>query len=107
MRKFVLAALSATIFATPAFAQEGGPFTGLRVEGVVGYDAFNLSEDADETAGDDTIDGVAYGVQGGYDFNMGNLVVGVEGEFTDSTGELEDDEDIFSVRAGRDLYVGG
>jgi outer membrane immunogenic protein len=107
MRKYLLAAVSATLLATPAFAQSDAPFTGLRVEGIVGYDAFNISEDSDDTDADDTIDGLAYGVQGGYDFNVGNIVVGVEGEFTDSTGELEDDEDVFSVRAGRDLYVGG
>lgn len=108
MKYHLIAALLATAAAAPALAQDGGAFNGARVEGVIGYDSFDPSgNDPDGVEIDDNIDGLVYGVQGGYDFDLGNVVVGVEGEFTDSSGELEDDEDIFSIRAGRDLYVGG
>lgn len=110
MKYHLIAALLATAAAAPAMAQDAGDMSGFRVEGIVGYDTFDITESdppADGSGIDDNIDGLVYGVQGGYDFDLGNIVVGVEGEFTDSTGELDDDEDVFSVRAGRDLYVGG
>lgn len=105
---FTAALFAASTLATPAFAQDAGTFTGFRVEGIVGYDRFNIGGEDDTDDGiDQSIDGVAYGVAAGYDFDLGSVVAGVEGEFSDSSGEVDDDEDIFSVRAGRDLYVGG
>lgn len=110
MKTHLIAALLATAVAAPAIAQDAGTFSGPRVEGIIGYDSFDITESdppADSAGIDDKIDGVVYGVQGGFDFDLGNVVVGVEGEFADSSGELDDDEDVFSVRAGRDLYLGG
>lgn len=111
MRKIVFAALLTSVVAVPAYAQDAGPFTGLRVEGVVGYDTFDLgsSEDLEDLGVDGSIDGVVYGVQGGYDFDLGSIVAGIEGEFTDSSGNIEGDDGTqsASIRAGRDLYLGG
>ena len=116
MRKYVLAALVAGTVASPALAQEASPFTGFRVEGLVGYDTLKSGEDEDDGVdtgdndGDETIDGAVFGVGAGYDFDLGGVVAGVEGEFSESTGEASNDESIdgFSaqVETGRDLYVG-
>ena len=107
MRKLIFVALlasAATVAATPALAQENAPFSGVRVQGIVGYDRTH-------TDGVNS-DGVAYGAQVGYDFQAGNLVLGVEGEAGDSTVDecanaviVATDE--LCVNAGRDLYAGG
>ena len=53
-----------------------------------------------------------YGVGVGYDFNAGGVVLGVEGELTDSTAEVGYDDGDFegfglgTVETGRDIYVG-
>ena len=104
MRNLVLAALMAGTVATPALAQPAGNFSGLRVEGVVGYDRTDVEDEGS--------DGVTYGAGVGYDLQTGGMVIGVEGEATDSTV----DECVTSVtvtgdelcaQLGRDLYVGG
>ena len=103
MRKLLVAALLAGSFATPALAQEA-PFTGPRVEALVGWDRVKAEGERDN--------GLAYGVGVGYDFQMGGAVVGVEAEAADSSvkdcveGVLEAG-DKACVKAGRDLYVGG
>ena len=106
MRKYLLAGLMAGVaaVASPAAAQEASPFSGPRVEGIVGYDTTDVE--------DENSSGIAYGVGLGYDFQTGGLVVGVEGEASDSTldecvanVDLVGDE--LCVDAGRDLYVGG
>jgi outer membrane immunogenic protein len=120
MRKFVLAALLAGTIAAPAFAQDaGGTFTGFRIEGLVGYDTLRSGErdddgvDTGDNEGDESIDGIAYGVGAGFDFDLGGIVAGVEAEYSDSSGEQEADETLdginFSSRiaTGRDIYVGG
>ncbi len=121
MRHILLAALLTGAAATPAFAQPAGeasPFTGLRVEGLVGYDSLRSGDNGDDgidtndNDGDESVDGVAFGAGLGYDFDLGGVVAGVEGEFTESTGEQESDETIDGVNftsgieTGRDLYVG-
>jgi outer membrane immunogenic protein len=118
MRKYILAALLAGSAAAPAFAQDAAPFTGLRVEGIAGYGQLGTGEDSDEGVDnddqqDETIEGAVFGVGVGYDLNLGTLVAGVEGEFSESTGKQESDETINGinfnsrVETGRDLYVGG
>lgn len=107
MRKYLLTGLMAgiaVVAATPAAAQEAAPFSGPRVEGIVGYDTTDVE--------DENSNGIAYGVGLGYDFQTGGVVVGVEGEASDSTldecvanVDLVGDE--LCVDAGRDLYVGG
>ena len=112
MRKYVLAALLAGTVASPAFAQaEPGPFTGARVEAVLGYDSlgFSADDDVDDIGGDDSLEGLLYGVGVGFDFDAGGLVIGAEAEYTDSTGsfEFEDEDFDAGLDTGRDLYVGG
>jgi outer membrane immunogenic protein len=119
MRKLIFAALLAGTVATPAFAQDvPGDFTGFRLEGLAGYDKMQSGEsddgvDTSENEGDESIDGVAFGLGAGYDFDLGNMVAGVEAEYMTSTAEQESDETLdgvnftSSVRTGRDIYVGG
>jgi len=93
--------------ATPALAQDASsaraPFTGPRIEGIVGWDRVQSDGHKDD---------VMYGVQGGYDVQMGGAVVGIEGEFTDSDtrtcgGASTVASPRVCVKAARDLYVGG
>jgi outer membrane immunogenic protein len=101
MRKILIgAALLSTALATPAFAQESAPFTGPHIEGLVGYD------DVSEGEGN-----VMYGVSGGYDFQLGGVIAGIEGEFADSdvkgtANDLVTTGDSFRLNTDRDLYVG-
>lgn len=115
MRKLVVATLLAgTAVASPALAQDTGPtFTGPRVEAILGYDHVGAGSDVDNGNGrdDQSIDGLLYGVGAGYDINLGSAVVGVEGEYTDSTAksdrfDLTDQFGFGRVSQGRDLYVG-
>lgn len=110
MRKLLLAALTAAALpaaALPAAAHaqtaQSVPHSGLRAEGLVGYDALTSGEDSD---------GVVYGGAVGYDAAVGNITLGAEGEFTQSSikgeqGNLLVNGDSARVTLGRDLYVGG
>jgi outer membrane immunogenic protein len=101
MRKLLIgAALLSTALATPAFAQEDAPFTGPHVEALVGYD------DVADGDGD-----LMYGVSAGYDFQMGGVIAGIEGEFADSdvngaASDLFSTGDSFRLNTDRDMYVG-
>jgi outer membrane immunogenic protein len=118
MRKIILAALLAGTVATPAFAQEAGPFTGFRLEGLLGYDSLRSGNqegdgtDTSEDEGDESIDGVIFGVGAGFDFDLGGVVAGIEGEFSESTGEQDVDETVDDINitggfeTGRDIYIG-
>jgi outer membrane immunogenic protein len=102
------AALVASVaLAAPAMAQNA-PFSGPRIEVLGGYD--NLQDGGDGTS--EGRDGFAYGGGVGYDVRRGGLVLGVEGELTDSTTKARQYNaiaagDRFTVDAGRDFYVGG
>jgi outer membrane immunogenic protein len=107
MKKYLIAGLLAAGIAAPALAQDAGAdngrFTGFRVEGLAGYDRVNA---------DGHSDGVTYGAGVGYDFQAGNMVVGIEGEAADSTVDecvsgTVTIADSLCVKAGRDLYAGG
>ncbi|TVV73190.1 outer membrane protein [Sphingomonas solaris] len=103
MRNLTLALIAATTVATPALAQEA-PFTGARVEGIVGWDRIGANGGHD--------DDVNYGVAGGYDVQRGGLLVGLEGEFADSNvkacaGAQTALNPRLCAKAARDLYVGG
>ncbi len=97
MKKYVIAAMLAATLSTPAFAQQNPAFTGLRVEGLVGYDNVNIP-------GLKNPDGLVYGVGVGYDFAAGGVLVGVEADITDSTSKIK----LLGpdIEAGRDIYVG-
>lgn len=103
MKKFILAALAATAMATPALAQDAAPFTGFRLEGLVGYDHVKGNGGGR--------DGVAYGIGAGYDFQLGGAVLGIEGEAMDSSAKGCDTNfitatDRICANAKRDLYAG-
>ena len=91
---------------TPAFAQEDPTFTGIRIGGIFGWDNFSAGDRES-----DSKDDVVYGADIGYDYQMGNFVLGIEGEIA-GTGvaatargvDLANDE--FKIEAGRDLYIG-
>ncbi len=105
MRMFLVAALLAGTASTPALAQNSAPFTGPRIEGIVGWDR-NQVEDAGKK------DGVVYGVGVGYDMQVGGGVAGIEAEATDSSADTCAEDvnaigDHLCVGAKLDLYVGG
>ena len=105
MRKYLLAALAAGAAITPAAAQDTAPFSGARVEGIVGYDHADIEGEGSS--------GVTYGAQVGYDFqSRSGAVFGIEAEATDSTVDecitgFDIAGDELCADAGRDLYVGG
>ena len=104
MRSFAFALLAATAAASPALAQQGAPFTGPRVEGIIGWDRVQ----ADGAGQDD----ITYGINAGYDMQMGFGLVGGEVEFTDSdtrscVGSASVADPELCAKAARDLYVGG
>ncbi|SEL63339.1 outer membrane immunogenic protein [Sphingomonas palmae] len=110
MRKLVLAsvAIGTAVAALPAAAQTNAPFTGARIEALGGYD--NLQDGGDGSS--EGRDGFVYGVGLGYDVQAGGVVLGAEGEITDSTTRARSYNaitagDRFSINAGRDLYLGG
>jgi outer membrane immunogenic protein len=116
MRKYIFAALLAGTVAVPAMAQNASPFTGPRIEGIVGYDSLRSGErdngvDTNDNEGDESIDGVTFGVGAGYDYDVGGVILGIEGEFTESSGSQDSDESVDgfrrSIETGRDHYVGG
>lgn len=119
MRNHLLAIVLTGASASPALAQgsEPSPFTGVRIEALAGYDMLRSGDEDNQEAGEsgrgDSIDGVAYGIGLGYDFDLGGVVAGIEGEVGDSTGKQEDRNSFDGVdvaaglSVGRDLYVGG
>jgi outer membrane immunogenic protein len=114
---FASAAMAGLLIGTPAMAQDANDnFTGLKVEGLVGYDSSRPGSTVDDDVDgfDESIDDVNYGVGVGYDFNAGGVILGVEGEFMESEASTEYDTSTFgaqsfgvsNIEAGRDLYVG-
>lgn len=115
----ILATGTALALAAPASAQEAAPsatFKGPRVGVTLGYDKSRSgsSVDIDNTRDfKQSIDGLLYGGEIGYDMPVGNnLVVGAEAELTDSTakwtaqGAQPNTFNLGRVSAGRDVYVG-
>ena len=70
MKKIVLAAAASLVFATPAFAAD---FAGPRIGATVGI------------AGDDVFDtdGETFGLEAGYDWDLGQAIAGVQVEYQD------------------------
>jgi outer membrane immunogenic protein len=115
MRNYLLAVVGAAAIAAPAMAQETNPvFTGPRIEATVGYDRVGAGSSVsnNNNQDDQKVEGLLYGGGIGYDFAVGSLVVGAEGEATGSTARSG--QNTYSstfgfgrVRQLRDLYVGG
>lgn len=103
MRTFILPAMLALAATSPAFAQDRAPFTGPRVEGLIGWDRIQ------DTGHDDDL---VWGGALGYDMQMGSAVAGVETELTDSNnkdcagaGTVADPR--LCLKTARDIYAGG
>lgn len=118
MKKVLVSlALGSALVSVPAMAQStDSSFSGPRVEAILGYDVSKAGSSVDDDINEDndqSAEGLLYGVGVGYDYDFGNGVIGIEGEFTDSTAKTEfnDDGDFEGfgfgrVKTGRDLYVG-
>ena len=84
MKKYAtIFALSCAAIASPAWAEEEKNFEGPRVEGLVGYDRFNLDV-PDIQEGEANSEDVFYGAAIGYDFQSVGIVFGVEAELASS-----------------------
>ncbi|KEZ19670.1 Opacity protein antigens-like protein [Sphingobium yanoikuyae] len=95
---FFIASAVLCFVSAPTFAQDYAPFTGAHAEIITGYDVVDAK-------GVKSADGLLYGLNAGYDFALSGLILGIEGEISDSTTRLH-------VAGGksetdRDLYVGG
>lgn len=110
MKKIISASIIGLAFAaTPAFAQDGDEanFSGPYVGAYVGYDHVTISVDGSSGSKD----GVAFGGIIGYNFNLGDAVVGIEGEFGDASTQQEETDllvvgDQAILAANRDLFIG-
>ncbi len=104
-----LAALGAGLAATPAMAQdEGGAPGGLYIGALAGYEGLDVdSADGSATA---SADSAVYGISAGYDINLGNAFVGVEGELSTSNGSTSFPDSFSGAREGLEAngqyYVG-
>jgi outer membrane immunogenic protein len=87
MRKtLAIAALAAGLTATPALAQNAAA-GGIYVGALGGYQGIDV-ESADGSVSADA-DSAVYGVNAGYDLSLGSAFVGVEGEFSTSSGSTQ------------------
>ena len=100
--------------AAPAMAQDR-EVTGPWIAGVAGYDINKTGSTQDDDLNEDrdeSLEGFLYGAAVGYDYDLGNVVVGAEAELTGSTAEndfnnVDESFALGNVDAGRDIYVGG
>lgn len=116
MKYLFLMGATGFLAVAPASAQSRGAatFEGPWIATLGGYDG-NTSQHAQDDAidpdVDESVDGFVYGFAAGYDKDLGKLVLGIEGELTDSTAESDEgngfaDFGLGEVAAGRDLYLG-
>ena len=111
MRTVFAAALLAAASATPGLAQDPAPagnFAGGHLELLFGLDRTQGDTDIpDPVTGDDDINanGALVGISGGWDFQTGGMVFGIEAEASDSTADFCDPTGC--LESGRDLYIGG
>jgi len=110
MKKFLLLAASASVIATPAFAQDVSPFAGPYVGVQVGY--ANLEDEHDDLdywydnfqnfrESDSSLIG---GIRAGYDAQLGGgFLVGAIGEISltdlDTVGAVRSDDDTYEIGA--------
>ena len=93
------AALAAALAATPALAQDGsGAPGGFFVGALAGYEGVQVTS----TDGSVTADAssAVYGVNAGFDLNLGNAFVGVEGELSTSDGTTRFPGTVAGAREG-------
>ena len=115
-------AIVAATAGTPAFAQDDDAFSGFRIEAIAGWDNEGVDFDDDVfDGGKRSDDGFMIGGGAGYDFQMGQWVFGVEGEFTESTLDREYQEQglrpanpiatpisaVYNIEGGGDIAIAG
>lgn len=108
MKRITIAtALPLALLAAPAFAQDNADMGGAYAGALVGIDSVRISDGTNSGSESD----IGYGINAGYDFDMGSAVFGIEAELMDS-GVSATATDIFTLgdsatlSAGRDLYIG-
>ncbi|MES2444899.1 MAG: hypothetical protein V4574_18910 [Pseudomonadota bacterium] len=117
MKKFIVASAMALTAATPAFAQDYGSdapatreksaFEGVSIAALFGEDVLTIQENNQA----DTERDIMYGGSIGYDHQVGNVLIGVQAEITQSQAAFKVDDllvagDHFRSEAGRDIYGG-
>ncbi len=105
MKKTIAAVLSAVLLSAPALAQDAGDFSGTKATAVVGFDS--VGTDTPDIV--DNINGLLFGAAIGHDWQSGNIVYGMEGEVTESTGSedtIAGTNVVAGVELSRDLYAG-
>lgn len=110
MKKILALAACTAIAAVAAPAAAQTAPTGIRVEGLVGYDALRV--DLEEFGVDDELkdNDLFYGLGAGYDFAVSpGVSAGVDVEWSDSNNkeDFDDGEENAEIGTGRDLYAGG
>lgn len=110
MKKILALAACTAIAAVAAPAAAQTAPTGIRVEGLVGYDALRV--DLEDFGVDDELkdNDLFYGLGAGYDFAVSpGVSAGVDVEWSDSNNkeDFDDGEENAEIRTGRDLYAGG
>ena len=104
-------AIAAGMIATPAIAQnqEGDAPGGLHVGALAGFEGIEV-ESSDASVSADA-DSAVYGISAGYDLSLGNVFVGVEGEYSASGGTTEFPNTFAGARDGLEAngqyYIGG
>lgn len=108
MKKYLLIGAAFAAFApAAAMAQEAETWTGGHVDAIVGWDKFSNDDPAISSTPTNK-DGVTYGGQVGFDYDTGSVVLGLEGEYADSSVKECSTGGTTTVclKAGRDLYAG-
>lgn len=110
MKKILALAACTAIAAVAAPAAAQTAPTGIRVEGLVGYDALRV--DLEDFGVDDELkdNDLFYGLGAGYDFAVSpGVSAGVDVEWSDSNNkeDFDDGEENAEIGTGRDLYAGG
>lgn len=107
MHKYIV--LAAALAAAPAAAQDaGGAPGGFFVGALAGYEGLEVESSTGTVTAN--ADSAVYGVNAGYDLNLGNAFVGVEGELSTSDGSTRFPGTVAGAREGLETngqyYIG-
>ena len=97
---YAAAGLVLVMMASPAMAQSTTAPGGLHVSVIAGYEGLGVESDSGTVTAD--ADSAVYGVTAGYDLSLGGVLVGVEGEYSASTGSTEFPSNFAGARDGLD-----